>query len=234
MTKYSLLAAAMAATVGLATEAAARGPAPLVPIALVEDVQSKSAGVEFMDYVGSGQIIKLEPRDVLVLSYLKSCAHETITGGTVVIGPDKSEVQGGKITRSKVQCNGGNIRLSSQQANASGASSFRLQSAAFDPTIYGLPPVVQVPRLRPTDPRTLVVERQNKPGERFEVPIDEQLAAGGFLDLASANKTLVRGGIYTASIGNRKILFKVDAKAKVAKKSGKLPVVTRLLRFPPG
>ena len=36
-----------------------------------------------MDYVGSGQVITLQPRDMLVLSYLKSCAHETITGGTV-------------------------------------------------------------------------------------------------------------------------------------------------------
>ena len=67
---------------------------PLVPTALVEDVTSTTAAVEFMDYVGTGQVIELEPRDVLVLSYLKSCAHETITGGTVQIGAEHSEVQG--------------------------------------------------------------------------------------------------------------------------------------------
>ena len=78
------------------------------PTALVEDVKSASADIEFMDYVGTGQVIKLAPNDVLVLSYLKSCEHETITGGTVHIGPDKSEVDGGRIVRSRVPCNGGN------------------------------------------------------------------------------------------------------------------------------
>jgi hypothetical protein len=66
---------------------------------LVEDVKSASANVEFMDYVGAGQVIKLEPSDVLVLSYFKSCEHETITGGTVRVGSEKSEVTDGKIVR---------------------------------------------------------------------------------------------------------------------------------------
>src|SRR5256885_2837328 len=70
----------------IGTEASARAPQPLVPTALVEDVTSTTVEVEFMDYVGSGQVIKLAPRDVLVLSYLKSCEHETITGGSVVLG----------------------------------------------------------------------------------------------------------------------------------------------------
>jgi hypothetical protein len=30
-----------------------------------------------MDYGGNGKVIKLEPGDVLVLSYLKSCEYET-------------------------------------------------------------------------------------------------------------------------------------------------------------
>jgi hypothetical protein len=170
MTKKALLAAAGAAVVVLSSqilfgqvlssEAFAKAPAPLVPIALVEDVKSASADIEFMDYVGTGQVIKLEPKDVLVLSYLKSCEHETITGGTVRVGMDKSEVDGGKVARAKVPCNGGNMKLSAQQANASGASSFRLQNASFDPTIYGLPPVVQIPKMRAGEARSLVIERQ--------------------------------------------------------------------------
>src|SRR5215216_2982001 len=99
-----------------ATDARARAPAPLVPTALVEDVKSATAEIEFMDYVGSGQVITLAPGDVLVLSYLKSCAHETITGGTVTVGAERSDVQGGKIVRAKVPCDGGKMRLSSQQA----------------------------------------------------------------------------------------------------------------------
>ena len=147
MTSRILSAAALAATVVSANSAFAKGPAPLVPSALVEDIKSTSTDVEFMDYVGAGQVIKLEPRDVLVLSYLKSCEHETITGGTVRVGADKSEVEGGKIARAKVLCNGGKMQLSSAETNASAASAFRLQSAAIragalrrqpgDPTAQG-------------------------------------------------------------------------------------------------
>jgi hypothetical protein len=235
MTNKILMAAVGAAVLALSTQAFARAPAPLVPIALVEDVKSKSADIEFMDYVGTGQVIRLEPQDVLVLSYLKSCEHETITGGTVRVGMEKSDVEGGRIARTKVRCNGGNMKLSAQQANASGASSFRLQSAAYDPTIYGLPPVVQIPKLRAGDSRTLTIERVGFPGERFTVEIDEALFAnGGFYDLAKdmakPDKRLKRGKVYTATLGHRKMTFKVDAKAK----TGKTPVVSRLLRFPPG
>src|SRR5262245_55871562 len=122
MIREAIRAAAIAAGFFAATGAWAKAPAPLVPIALVEDVASTTAEVEFMDYVGTGQIIKLAPKDVLVLSYLKSCTHETITGGTVRIGSEQSDVEGGKISRTKVKCNGGNMRLASAEANASGAS----------------------------------------------------------------------------------------------------------------
>ena len=91
----------------------------MVPTALVEDVKSGTAGIGFMDYVRNGQVIKLEPRDVLVLSYLKSCEHETITGGTVIVGVERSDVRDGEIVRAKVLCDGGKMQLSSQQASAS-------------------------------------------------------------------------------------------------------------------
>src|SRR5205807_1840487 len=95
---------------------------------------------------------------------LKSCEHETIIGGTVRVGLEKSDV--GKIVRSKVPCNGGKMKLSAQQANASGASSFRLQNAAFETTLRALPPLIEIPRLRAGDSRTLVIERANRPSER--------------------------------------------------------------------
>lgn len=239
MTNQTLMAAAGAAVLAVsvqpfATEAFARAPAPLVPTALVEDVKSASADIEFMDYVGTGQVIRLGPQDVLVLSYLKSCEHETITGGTVRVGTDKSEVEGGQIARAKVPCNGGNMKLSAQQANASGASSFRLQNASFNPTVYALPPVIQIPKLRADDSRTLTIERSGKPNERFTVEIDETLINGGFYDLArdmtTSDKRLKRGAVYKATLGHRKMTFKVDAKAR----TGTTPVVSRLLRFPPG
>jgi hypothetical protein len=117
-----------------------------------------------------------------------------------------------------------------EQANASGASSFRLQSASFETIVYALPPVIQIPKVRGGEGRTLVIERTNRPNERFAVEIDESLANGGFYDLAKADIRLRRGALYTATFGSRKFTFKVDAKAK----TGNAPVVSRLLRFPPG
>src|SRR3954454_15475349 len=106
MTLRTLAATTVVAVVALATDGYARASAPLVPTALVEDVQSATAGVEFMDYVGNRQVINLAPGDVLVLSYLKSCEHETITGGTVKVGTERSEVQGGQVVRTTVPCDG--------------------------------------------------------------------------------------------------------------------------------
>ena len=80
-----------------------------------------------------------------------------------------------------------------------------------------------------------MIERIDRRGERTEIKLGSELAPGSFFDLAKANgKALSRGGIYTASLGADKVTFKVDAKAKTAKsKTGKAPVISRLLRFPP-
>jgi hypothetical protein len=226
-------AATAASLLALATHAVAAALPPLVPTALVEDIKSAAADVAFMDYVGPGQVIKLAAGDVLVLSYLKSCEHETITGGTVVVGLQRSEVQGGEVIRAKVPCDGGKMRLNPQQANASAASAFRLQSADIEPTLYARTPLVQLPRSLAADERTLQIVRTDRRGERHIFKLDDAVVAAGFYDLANikVNKTkvrLTRGAIYEASIGTRKVAFLVDAKAK----SGPAPIVSRLLRFP--
>jgi hypothetical protein len=229
ITLRTLAAATLAALPLVATQpAAARAPAPLVPIAIVEDVKSAGAGVEFMDYVGSGQVIRLAPGDTLVLSYLVSCAHETITGGTVTVGLAQSQVQDGKVVRAKVPCDGGKMQLSSAQANASAASAFRVQSAESQLTLFARTPVVQLPKdLGPAE-RTLTLRRTDRPGERRTLELDDTAAASGFADLARQKVSLTRGATYEAAIGGRKLTFLVDAKAK----SGAAPVVSRLLRFP--
>jgi hypothetical protein len=227
MALRTLAVATVAAVLAVGTEASARVPAPLVPTALVEDVKGATTDVEFMDYVGNGQVIKLEWGDVLVLSYLKSCEHETITGGTVMVGTERSDVRDGQVVRAKVPCDGGKIRLSSQQASKSAASAFRLQSADIEPKLYARTPVVQLPKGLASDERTLLIVRTDRRGERHEIKVDDTIAAAGFYDLAKVNLSLVRRAIYDASIGDHKMTFQVDAKAK----SGPAPVVSRLLRF---
>jgi len=227
MALKTLVVTTVAAVIAVASQVSAHVPPPLVPTALAEDVKSATAGIEFMDYVGKGQVIKLDPGDVLVLSYLKSCEHETITGGTVTVGSERSDVRDGQIVRDKVPCDGGKMRLSSQQASKSAASAFRLQSADIQPTLFARTPMVQLPKTLAKEDRTLLIERIDRPGERHTFEIDDAVAATRFYDLAKVNVSLTRGAIYDASIGTHKLTFQIDAKAK----SGTAPVVSRLLRF---
>lgn len=224
-----LTAAGMAAVAATAMPAIARAPAPLVPIALVEDVKSATAGVEFMDYVGAGQVIKLGPHDTLVLSYMTSCQHETITGGTVTIGFQQSTVQGGEVARATVPCNGGNIQLSSAEASKSAATAFRVQAAETRTTIFARNPMVQFPKDLPHDARTLVFTPIDHAGERpHTIVVDQSYFTAGYYDMADINLNLTPGVSYEVTIGTHKLTFSVAPDAK----DGRQPVATRLLRLP--
>jgi len=229
MTLKTFVAATVAALPMFAIAAAARAPEPILPTALVEDVKSAGAGIEFMDYVGRGQIIKLAPGDTLVLSYLRSCEHETITGGTVVVGMERSEVSDGKVVRAKVPCDVGTMQMSPQVASQSAASAFRVQSAEVDiqPKLYARTPVIQLPNGLAGQDRTLLIVRADRKGERHALAIDDTAAAAGFYDLAKSKLSLTRGAIYDVSIGGHTMKFKIAANAR----SGAAPVVSRLVRF---
>ncbi|MGQ0664640.1 MAG: hypothetical protein ACT4P2_13905 [Pseudomonadota bacterium] len=208
-----------------AAEAPAAGPA-----AIVEDVVGRPAGVEFMDYLIAGRTIRLGPGDVLTLGYIRSCWRETVTGGTVTIGLERSTVVGGQVRREKVECDGGRLRLTAEQAAKSGVAVFRVPPApapGSEPrpriTLYGLSPLVEM-----KGAGRLVIERLDEPGERHEVEIGTgQLLRGTFYDFAKADRTLAPGGLYRAIAGERQVVFKVDQNAN----PGAGPLVGRLLRF---
>jgi len=202
------------------------------PVAVVEDVTGSPSGIQFMDYVEPGQVIRLGPHDTIVLGYLKSCWRETITGGTVTVGTEQSAIEGGDIARTKVACEGGRMMLTAELADKSAATAFReapnRQSVAPSRpefTLYGLSPVIEV-----KSSGTLVIERIDQPGERHEVALgDAQLMHGAFLDLAKAGVVLTAGGIYRATVGTRQMVFKIDPNAH----SGESPIVGRLIRLQP-
>jgi hypothetical protein len=100
---------ALAGAVAFASAAAA-GP---IEVALVENLTGNSPGVGFMDYVRAGQVIRLGPHQTIVLSYMSSCLRETITGGTVTVGTDWSEVHSGEVRRARVLCDVGQAVLTS-------------------------------------------------------------------------------------------------------------------------
>jgi hypothetical protein len=218
----SILAAivGLIASVGLAAAQA--------PVAVVEEVQGKVTGAEFMDYVAPGKVIKLGPASTIVLGYLKSCSRETITGvGTVIVGAEESMVHLGEVKTSKVQCDSSHSVLSEREANESAATVFRGvgEKAAMSPqfTLYSLSPIVET-----TGRGKLVVERLDQKGERYDIDLTAaSVVRGKFYDFARTGTTLKPGGIYSASLGSRKAVFKVDRSAE----AGPGPLIGRLVRM---
>jgi hypothetical protein len=108
---------ALAGVVAFASVAAAADP---VEVALVESIRGNSSGVEFMDYLRVGRVIHLDPHETIVLSYKASCVRETITGGTVTVGIDRSQVQSGKVKRFDGRCDAGKMVLTGAQSEIAG------------------------------------------------------------------------------------------------------------------
>lgn len=219
-----MLIGAVIGVVSLAASAAAQSPA-----AIVEDVEGKIDGVEFMDYVAPGKVIKLGPKATIVLGYLKSCWRETITGGVVIVGADQSTVRAGDVQRIKVPCDAGAVQLSDREAKQSAATTFRavnVDPAAPPrklPTLYGASPLVEA-----KGGDLLVIERIDGAGERYAVPLKgAALARGKFYDFAKTGQSLTPGGTYLATLGPRRFTFTVDARAT----TGPTPIVGRLLRL---
>ena len=115
MSRIRNMALAIAGAV-MATSAASSAS----PVALIEALSGNPAALEVMDYLETGQVIRLGARETLVLSYLNSCTRETITGGTVTVGTEQSEVVSGKVERTKVRCD---------RARASASAEYVIQSS---------------------------------------------------------------------------------------------------------
>src|SRR5580700_4433514 len=145
------------------------------PVAVVEDVSGQLSGVDFMDYVESGKVIKLGSRGRIVLGYLKSCWRETITGGTVTVGTEQSRVQSGSVERVRVKCDGGHMELSPEESvESAGLISRSLgeqpqakQKIVPQVTLYARIPVIDV-----RAGGTLLMERIDKPGERLTFTVE--------------------------------------------------------------
>jgi hypothetical protein len=198
-------------------------------VAIIEDVESTTAGVEFMDYLMIGRTIVLSPKDRLVIGYMKSCWRETISGGTVTIGAEQSEVSGGAIERAKVRCDAGRRGSISKETMGSGAMVFRKkpEHSAPQQTVYGLSPIFEV-----TKASNIVIERIDKKEKSIEISISEpQLARGKFVDIANSDIALTRGGLYRARAGGNEIIFKIDPSAEGAG----VTIIGRLVSLsPPG
>jgi len=189
------------------------------PVAVVEDVQGKVTGAEFMDYVTPKAVIKIGDGGSVILSYLKSCRRETISGaGTVIVGTEESAVHLAEVKAEKTNCDPNQANATTRETSGVAATVLRsVDNTASLPqpqlTLYGASP--------------LIIRRLDVPGERQEISLGGTQLKGRFLDFASENVALVPGGLYTATFKSSQIVFRVDAQAK----PGATPIVGRLLRM---
>jgi hypothetical protein len=222
--------AAVVGLVGFTGSALFSGSAlALPPVAVVEDVQGKVTGAEFMDYVAPGTVIKLGPASTVVLSYMKSCWRETITGvGTVIVGQEESMVHLGEVKALKVLCDSGHPQLVEREVGESAATVVRSLDGkggapAPNVTLYGLSPLVQI-----SGRGKLVVERIDVKGERYDIDLaTASVVRGKFYDFAKAGTKLKPGGTYAASLGSQRTVFLVDRGAE----PGSTPIISRLVRL---
>ena len=190
------------------------------PVAMVEDVKGKGVGVQFMEYLHQGKVIPLGAKGVLVVDYFRSCVRETITGGTVTVGVEQSDVLGGKVSKETVQCDGGQLKLTTQQASQSGVVVYRalpkpgaspVDGNAVQRTLYGLSPLVD---LQASSGR-LVIDRLDEKGEKMVLDISRKdLLRGRLYDFARHDQKLAAGGVYRASANGHTVVFKIAPEAK--------------------
>lgn len=198
------------------------------PVAIVEEVQGKVTGAEFMDYLTPKTVIKLGANSSIVISYLKSCRREKIDGiGTVIVGIDESLVHLASVKDEKTDCDASHAHATTREISEVAATVVRSaaqRETAIKPqlTLYGASPLVQA-----TGRGTLLVERLDVPGERQQIELDGKQPKGKFYDFAATNKALSPGGIYSVKFGSSRIVLQVDARAS----PGATPIVGRLVRM---
>jgi hypothetical protein len=195
------------------------------PVAVVEDVQGKVTGAEFMDYVVPGQVIKLGAGGSITLGYMKSCWRETITGiGTVIVGTEESSVHLAEFKAGKVPCDSGLTEHVGQEVSESAATIVRSigeEHAKPQLVLHGQSPLVAV-----SEHGKLVVDRLDVKGEHYELNLaGAPLVHGKFYDFAKANIALKPGGAYSMKLNSKSVAFVVDADAV----AGTGPVMSRLV-----
>lgn len=198
------------------------------PAAVVEEVSGKVTGAEFMDYVAPKAVIKIGAGGAVILSYMKSCRREKISGiGTVIVGTEESIVHLADVKAEKTDCDSNQSHATTRETSEVAATVLRSLAPNAplptpDLTLYGASPLVQA-----KGRGTLVIERLDVTGERQQVDLDGKQLKGKFFDFAGANRVLAPGGVYAATFGSSRIVFRVDPRAE----GGATPIVGRLLRM---
>jgi len=193
------------------------------PMAIVEDISAPSSALKVFDYLPRGTRIVLGPNESLTIGYFASCLIETVTGATVVIGRDKSQVSGGgTVKRRFIQCGGPKIVLGGREAAK--AAVVVTRDGPSGPNA----PAVEIHSVLPffsfdKPTATLVVERLDRGRPEHH---EFNVGATNY-DFAISGKALSRGGLYRATADERSIVFKISDFARRDTRSA----LTRLIGF---
>ena len=164
------------------------------PVAVVEQIAAPSTGLQFMDFVEVGRLIKLRAGESMSLGYFGSCIQEQIVGGSVQIGTNQSNVDGGEVQRQQVECDGGRLQLDASSNDSSGvlilrsiepastaASGGDASLPAAELTLFHTQPIIGI-----SIPNSLLrIERLDASEPRLEMRIEAR-----YLDLATTANVL--------------------------------------------
>src|SRR6185437_84190 len=205
--RSTLLAAPLAVVASLSAARADDRPS-----AMVESVSTPQPGLEEMGYVAPGARFDLPAGATLVLDYLQSCVHETITGGRVVIGTASSQVDGGHVQRGRADCDGSQLlQLAASASDVGGAAAWRGlpagqgTSVPSDLTLMSTAPLVVSPQAG-----TLRIERLDVAAPPMDVPLVRSADGRRALaDFARLHLTLAPGGLYRVSTGDKSRIVRI-------------------------
>jgi hypothetical protein len=179
------------------------------PVAIVEDATDSTPPLQLFETLTEGREIDLGEGGRLVLGYFSSCIREQVSGGTVVVGREQSEVTGGSVTRETVPCAGGDATLADSEAAESGALVLRAPPGGNEDgplKVFSATPVFLLPE---GSSGALVIRRLDRQAPEISLPV-----SGNSVDLAEAGPALRLGGRYEVRLGERAVEFEVDPRAR--------------------
>ena len=172
-------------------------------VAIVEDLSTDLSDIEIFEYLTPGTTLILAENQWISLGYLYSCNQEKIVGGKIIIGARQSEVSGGLVVREKVQCDGQNLQLMTDQSDRAGVAVMRKSEGQMEVNvvIYSVYPLLHVT----TNDRRVELYSVDRPGKSKVFDVKQSA-----VDFLAYDHALKRGGIYRIKGKDKNIVFRID------------------------
>jgi hypothetical protein len=210
--KLALFAALICTVMLLPASASAQA------VAILEEIEGASGKHEAFDELKAGERIELGANGRAIIGYFGSCARETIAGGTIVIGQDQSQVEGGTVTRETVACEATQLVLTEQEAGTSATIVFR--GPPWEKWVRQVVPSPSPVVL--ASGTSLQIKRLDEDEQPMTLPLTD-----GHVDLSAAKIALAPGGYYELTAGKKQMVIKIDPAATAAP----IPATSRLVRL---